>query len=342
MSHDNAPLTPEGRLRLIRRVQNGRPLAHVAAEAGVSRACLSEWHQRYQHHGEDGLHDRSSRPHASPGATPDWVVGLIESWRREHKWAAARIALELDRDYDVQIHPRTVGRWFTRLGINKRRHLDPEGSSNRQPGVITAGAPGAMVHVDVKKVGRIPDGGGWFAHGRDSETTRAAGRTKQAAKKQGRKAGGYTFLYSAVDGYTRLAYTAVMPDEKAATAVEFINRARAFFTAYGISKIRRVVTDNGVNFAAGDFTQAVTNLGGVHQRIRAYTPRHNGKVERYQRILAEECLYARVYDSERARQDAMRVWVQHYNLHRPHSAAGGQAPVSLLPGHVTKVLPSYN
>ena len=102
-----------------------------------------------------------------------------------------------------------------------------------------------------------------------------------------------------------------------------------------------MVADNGVNFAAGDFTQAVNNLGGIHQRIRPYTPRHNGKVERYQRILAEECLYARTYDSESARGEAMKVWVQHYNHHRPHSAADGQAPASLVPGRVTNVLPSY-
>ena len=341
MSHDNAPLTPEGRLRLIRRIQNGRPLAHVAAEAGVSRACLSKWHQRYQHQGEDGLHDRSSRPQASPDTTPDWVVELIETWRREHKWAASRIAVELEHEHGFGIHPRTVGRWFKHLSINRRRHLDPGGESNRQPGTITATAPGAMVHLDVKKAGRIPEGGGWFAHGRDSEAARAASRSKSAAKKQGHKIGGYTYLYSAVDGYTRLAYTEVMQDEKAATAVEFLNKARAFFAAEGITRLGRVVTDNGVNFAAGDFTQAVNNLGGIHQRIRPYTPRHNGKVERYQRILAEECLYARTYDSESARGEAMKVWVQHYNHHRPHSAADGQAPASLVPGRVTNVLPSY-
>ena len=108
-----------------------------------------------------------------------------------------------------------------------------------------------MVHLDVKKAGRIPEGGGWFAHGRDSEAARAANRSKSAAKKQGHKIGGYTYLYSAVDGYTRLAYTEVIQDEKAATAVEFLNKARAFFAAEGITGLGRVVTDNGVNFAAG-------------------------------------------------------------------------------------------
>ena len=172
MSHANAPLTPAGRLRLIDRCAT-RPIAHVAAEAGVSRQCLSKWKNRYDTLGETGLLDRSSAPHASPTQTEGAVVARIEELRRDKKWSARLIAAELVDD-GVTISATTVGRWLTRLGINHRRHLDPDGENNRAPGRITARYPGHMIHVDVKKVGRIPDGGGAaaaLARSRNPETS---------------------------------------------------------------------------------------------------------------------------------------------------------------------------
>ncbi|MBT2493308.1 IS481 family transposase [Streptomyces sp. ISL-96] len=334
MTHANAPLNIEGRRRLVERCRS-RPIAHVAAEAGVSRACLSKWKNRYDTYGEAGLQDRSSVPHSSPTQTSPEVVERIEQLRRDNKWSARRIALEL-ANQGVQISERTVGRWLARLGINHRRFLDPDGSINRRPSQrIVARYPGHMVHLDVKKAGRIPDGGGWRAHGRDSEQARTAQRAKTAGAK-----GGYVYLHSAVDGFSRLAYTEPLPDEKAATTVAFFSRARAFFAAHGIHRIVRVVTDNGANYRAAVFVRSVTSGALRHQRTKPYTPRHNGKVERYQRILAEELLYARTWSSEAERTRAIAVWNVHYNYHRPHTTAGNRPPASRLPTSVTNVMAS--
>jgi hypothetical protein len=216
-------LTAAGRLRLVQRCQH-RPVAHVAAEGGVSRQCLSKWKARYELLGEPGLADRSSAPHSSPGQLPEQVVARIEALRRDRKWSARLIAVELAAE-GITVSAATVGRWLVRLGLNRRSHLDPGGVSNRVPGKITARYPGHMIHVDVKKVGRIPDGGGWRAHGRTSAQHRAAGRAKTAGARAG-----YTYLHSAVDGFSRLAYTEALPDEAAATATGFFHRARAHAT----------------------------------------------------------------------------------------------------------------
>src|SRR3954449_6369664 len=176
VSHVNAPLTAAGRLRLIQRCQT-RPIAHVAAEAGVSRQCLSKWLNRHDKLGEVGLLDRASVPRTSPGQTPPQIVELIEEWRRERKWTAREISAELGRRGDP-VSTATVGRWLVRLGISRRADLDPDGGNNRVPGRITARYPGHMIHLDVKKVGRIPDGGGWRAHGRGSDQAKAAARNR--------------------------------------------------------------------------------------------------------------------------------------------------------------------
>jgi transposase InsO family protein len=330
MSHANAPLTPAGRLRLIERCRT-RPLAHVAAEAGVSRACLSKWRSRYQEHGEAGLMDRSSAPHRSPNQTPAHAVTLIEKWRREHKWTARHIHRQLQA-YGYEVSIATIGRWFVRLGINRRRFLDPTGVTNREPQRITARYPGHMIHVDVKKTGRIPNGGGWRVHGRDS----IQARTVAARKKTGATSG-YVYLHSAIDGYSRLAYTEALGDEKATTTIGFWSRAQAFLAAHGITRITRVITDNGANYRAAAFHEAVTRTASRHQRIRPYTPRHNGKVERYNRILAEEFLYARAWESETQRSEALTVWNIHYNYHRDHTSTRNRPPATQLHTHVTNV-----
>ena len=172
MTHANAPLSAEGRRRLIERCKT-RPIAHVAAEMGISRACASKWVNRWRKHGDIGLLDRSSTPHHQPSATSADIVQRIEAMRREHKWPAPRITFELN-DTGVMVSRRTVTRLLAHLGLNRRRFIDPDGDTNRKPRTIVAKRPGHMVHVDVKKVGRIPDGGGWRAHGRNSDKARAA------------------------------------------------------------------------------------------------------------------------------------------------------------------------
>ncbi|WP_430335613.1 IS481 family transposase [Rhodococcus sp. ACT016] len=332
MTHRNSPLTPEGRKRLIERCRT-RPIAHVAAEMGISRATASKWVNRYRRHGELGLLDRASAPHHQPTATDPAIVARIEVMRRTHKWSASRITFELQAD-NLDISRRTVTRHLAALGLNHRRFIDPNGESNREPRKIIARRPGHMVHIDVKKVGRIPDGGGWRAHGRGTDQAKAAEQSKRKTKR-----GGYVYLHPAIDGYSRLAYTEALPDEKAITAIAFMHRARAWFAAHGITHIERIVTDNGACYRAEAFARAL--LGSRHQRITPYTPRHNGKVERYNRILSEEFLYARTWTSEDQRREALGVWNIHYNYHRPHSAADGDSPASRLTASVSNVLASY-
>jgi len=331
MSRASAPLTPAGRLRLIERCRS-RPIAHVAAEAGVSRACLSKWKARYEADGVAGLVDRSSAPFARPTQTPPQVVDLIETWRRERKWTARQIQRELSAAGHT-ISVATVGRWLVRLGINRRKDLDPDGSNNRVVGKIVARFPGHMLHLDVKKVGRIPDGGGWRAHGRGSAQHKATSR----AKTNGARAG-YVYLHSIIDGYSRLAYTEALPNETAATTIGFFARARAFFAAHGITRIVRVISDNGANYRAKDFTRAVLACASRHQRTRPYTPRHNGKIERYNRILAEELLYSRTWTCEDERTAAIDVWNIHYNYHRAHTAVGDRPPASRLRTTVSNLM----
>lgn len=164
----------------------------------------------------------------------------------------------------------------------------------------------------------------------------AADKAAQRAKITGTRAG-YVFLHSAIDGYSRLAYTEHLPDEKVTTTIAFFHRARAFFAAHGIARITRVVTDNGSNYRAKNFTRTVA-AASRHQRTRAYTPRHNGKVERYNRILAEGLLYARTWTSEDQRAAAIQTWNLHYNYHRSHTAAGDQPPAARLHENVTNVM----
>lgn len=332
-SHKNAPLTPEGRRRLVERCRT-RPIAHVAAEMGISRATASKWVNRYRKFGELGLFDRSSAPVRQSTATPGQTVARIEQLRREKKWSASRIAFELHAD-GTTVSRRTITRHLAQLGLNRRRFIDPNGENNREIKTITAKHPGHMVHLDVKKVGRLPDGGGWRVHGKNSPEARGAAR----AKSRGARAG-YAYLHSAIDGHTRLAYTESLENEQATTAVAFLNRAREWFAKHGIVKIERIITDNGACYRSNAFAAALN--GAEHQRTRPYTPKHNGKVERYNRILAEEFLYVRTWTSEHQREKALETWNLHYNYHRPHGAHGGKPPASGTPSRVNNVLASYS
>lgn len=246
-----------------------------------------------------------------------------------------RITHEL-AETGLTINRRTVTRHLARLGPARRRFFDPTGDNNRKADKTTARRPGHMAHLDVKKAGRIPEGGGWRVHGRDSNQAKAVDRAKTAGAKRG-----YVYLPSMVDGFSRLACAEPLADEKGSTAATFLARAKAWFAAHGINHIHRAVTDNGARYRSGDFARIVGKQSR-HQKTKPVTPRHNGKVERYQRILAEELLSAREFTSEAARASATAVWNIHDNYHRPHGAAGGQPPAASLRSGVTNVLPSYN
>jgi transposase InsO family protein len=303
--HRNARLTPRGRLLLCQRIEAGWPVAHAAEAIGISRDRAYVWWRRYQAEGTAGLEDRSSRPRRSPGKTKPSQERRIISLRTRRGLGPARIA------GIVRMPASTVHRVLARHGLNRLDHLD---RATREPvRRIHMSRPGELVHVDVKKLGRIPAGGGWRVNGRVAERGRWH-RTKV----------GYAFVHSAVDGYTRLAYSEVLSDERGATAAAFWRRASAFFAGHGVS-VDRVLTDNGSCYRSQDFTAALDQAG--HTFTRPYRPATNGKVERFNRTLLAEWAYARPWRSEGQRTRGLARWLHLYNHHRHHTAIGGP-PIS--------------
>lgn len=333
VSHPNAPLTPTGRRRLCERIDSGRPIAHVAAEAQVSRRCLAKWYARWRADGPAGLHDHSAAPRNSPNRTPVDVEDLVEKVRRTTKYGPARIAAELERDHNIVLAPATVHRILVRRGINHLRSLDPpSGEQLRRVLRFEHDIPGAMIHLDIKKLGRIPAGGGWRMHGRGTDQHRAS---KRLGPGTGRV--GYTYLHSAVDDHSRLAYTEARDDEQGATAAAFWLNAASFFAEHGINALQSVLTDNGACYRSRAFAAAVNTTGTRHRRTRPYTPRTNGKVERFNGTLAREWAYVRHYESEVARRLALTDFLNHYNYRRPHTALGNKPPASRVPLHTYRL-----
>jgi len=267
--HGNARLNLHGRRLLIARIQQGRPVAHVAAELGISRQCAYKWWGRWRREGDAGLVDRSSRPHRSPARLPRQVELQVERLRRRRKLGPARIAGILE------LNPSTVHRILCRQGLNRLAWMDrPSGTVIRRRPIIHR-RPGELIQLDVKKLGRIPPGGGWRAWGRGNVAASRATRV------------GYAFVHTAIDSHTRLAYSEALPDEKAPTAIEFYRRAHAWFTRHGI-QINCVQTDNGPCYKAAAFTAAVEATGATHRRLPPRRPQWNGKVERFHRTLLDE------------------------------------------------------
>lgn len=314
--HGNARLTPVGRLTMVMRIESGRPVAHVAAEMGISRPTAYKWWRRWQSDGVDGLVDRSSRPRSCPHQTPPQVEASIVELRRTLKQGPARIGGQLG------VPASTVHRVLVRRGLNRLAWMDrPTGRVIRR---IHTDRPGELVHVDVKKLGRIPDGGGWRVHGRAAVS---AGRDQRSR--------GMSYVHSAIDAYSRLAFSEIHDDERGPTCAGFFARARAFFADYGIAQVDAVLTDNAKAYTARDFQAALE--GAEHRRIRPYTPRTNGKIERFNRTLLDEWAYVRAYASDHERSTALDDWLHLYNHHRHHTAIGGPpiSRVNDLPGHYT-------
>jgi transposase InsO family protein len=336
MTHTNAPLTPEGRRRLCERVDAGRPICHVAAEAGIARQTLGRWYARWFEEGEDGLMDRSSRPAFSPQQTPPAVEEVIEQLRRGRKVGPVQLAGILADEHGLVVPASTIYRVLARRGISRLRDLDVSGADLREPVVRYEWArPGDLIHVDVKKIGRIPDGGGWRVHGRGSTQHQASQRAK-AATNGGARAG-YVYLHTAIDDHSRLAYTEELLDEKGATAAGFWARVVKFFRRHGIRRIRRVLSDNGACYRSFVFAAALARSKTRHKRTRPYRPQTNGKVERYHRTLAREWAYSQAWTSNQHRTAGLASFLDRYNYRRPHTALRGRPPISRTPFPVTNL-----
>jgi transposase InsO family protein len=322
MSHRNAPLSELGRLRLARCVvDDGWPLRRAAERFQVSPTTAARWAGRYRLAGEAGMADRSSRPHRSPGRTPTRTERRIIKVRVLRRWGPARIG------YLLGLHPSTVHRVLTRYGLAKLRWLDrPTGRVIRR---MEPAHCGDMVHIDVKKLGKIPAGGGWRILGRTVGNRNSRTDTSSGVKsKRYHPLRGHHFLHTAIDGHSRLAYSELLADERKDTAAEFWLRANAWFSQCGIT-VRKVLTDNGSCYRSGTFADALGEI--EHRRTRPYRPQTNGKVERFHRTLADEWAYARLYRSDAERCNEFTTWLHTYNHHRGHTALGGQPPATRVP-----------
>jgi transposase InsO family protein len=314
--HRNAPLTPEGRLRLCARIESGWTVTAAAESMQISRQCAHKWWSRYLAGGREALVDRSSRPHSSPNQTPARTERRIVALRRSRMIGPARLA------GIVGVPASTVHRVLVRHGVNRLRWLDrPTGRTIRR---IETSAPGELVHIDVKKLAKVPPGGGHRLLGREARTGSVAKRGL-----------GYTHIHTAIDAYSRLAYSEFAGIENTVNCVAFLDRAIAWFAARGVT-VERILTDNGNGYRSLAWRDRCRELGIGHTRTRPYRPATNGKVERFNRTLVDEWAYARLWRSEASRARALDRWLHIYNHHRHHTAIGGP-PTSRVNN-----LPSYN
>jgi len=315
VTHANARLNLNGRLLLVERVRvDGRPVAHVAKELGISRQRASVWLSRFDVDGVAGLADRSSRPRTSPKRTSVRVERRVLKARTRHRCGALGLARH------TGVAAATCGRILRRHQVPRLADCDPiTGKPIRidraNPNRYEHPHPGDLVHLDVKKIGRIPDGGGWRVHGWH---TRTAGRKL-----------GFDYVHSAVDDNSRLAYAEILPDEKGTTAAAFLIRAAAWFATHGIPQIKAILSDNAFAYRKSKaFAAAVAALGASHHFIKPHCPWTNGKVERFNRTLQTEWAYRHPYRSNAHRARALPRWLATYNNRRPHTALGGLPPIS--------------
>ena len=321
MTHANAPLTPLGRQRLAELiVEQGWPVRRAAERFQCSPATATKWAARYR--AGQPMTDQSSRPLNCPRRCPQRLERRIIKLRYCRRWGPHRIG------YHLGVPRSTVGRVLARYRMPLLTHIDQAtGLPIRRPKPVRyeAAAPGDLVHLDIKKLGKIPEGGGWRAFGRTSQQHRRAQAASDRAARAGAPASrGYVYLHHAVDDHSRLAYSEQLLDERKETAAAFWSRAKVFFAQAGIS-VRAVMTDNGSCYRSHAFAQA---LGAevAHRRTRPYRPQTNGKVERFNRTLAAEWAYAQVYLSNDARAATYSAWLHFYNHHRPHTGIGGLVP----------------
>lgn len=302
--HRNAPLTPEGRRRLVGLIESGWTVAAAAESMRISRQCAHKWWRRYREEGDAGLEDRSSRPWSCPHRTSARLERRVIALRQSRRVGPARLA------GIVGLPPATVYRILRRHGMNRLAWTDR--TTGRVIRRIETERPGELVHIDVKKLARVPSGGGWRAHGRSSEMR--FGRERRSK--------GYAFIHTAIDAHSRLAYSEILDAESLETCVPFLKRAHAWFAKQGVT-IERVLTDNGNGYRSLAWTGLCAQLKIRHTRTRPYHPATNGKVERFNRTLLDEWAYSRTWRSDAARTRALDRWLHRYNHHRHHTAIGG-------------------
>jgi transposase InsO family protein len=302
--HENARTTPRSRMLMIERLEAGWPVAAVAEAFGVDARTVRKWRERYRVEGQVGLTDRSSRPHSSPSRLDAAAEAQIEHFRRQ-RLSGPAIARRLGRPVS------TVGKVLRRLRLGRLRALDPCMPVIR----YERQRPGELIHIDSKKLGRI-DGIGHRITG---------DRTRQSNK----RGTGWEALHVAIDDASRLAYTEILPDEKKTSATAFLERALVFFLRHGVT-VERVMTDNGSAYKSHLFRDTLAKAGIRHKRTRPYTPRTNGKAERFIQTSLREWIYAAPFESSAQRQAAMPAWLCDYNSQRPHSALGGKPPIARL------------
>jgi transposase InsO family protein len=312
-------LNVHGRLLLVHRVRfEGWAVAHAAKAQGISRQCAHRWVARFDAEGEAGLQDRSSRPQRVPTRTPAVIEQRVLELRRRERRGQDWLGPELG------VPPRTVSRILRRHHVPRLSVCDPmTGEVIRSSKATTVryerDRPGELVHVDVKKIGKIPVGGGWKAHGRQAGKTGAQKRAKI----------GYDYVHSMVDDHSRLAYSEILPDEKGATCAAFIARAAARFADLGITRIERVITDNHMSYKLSyDVRDVIADLGARHLFIKPHCPWQNGKVERFNRTLQIEWAYRQAFTSNEERAAALAPWLAYYNTRRRHTALGDLPPIS--------------
>ena len=322
MGHANAALTPRARLRLARLiVEHGWPVARAAERFQVAWPTANRWATRYRAEGETGMTDRSSRPHHSPRATPAPVVRKIVHLRWKQRLGPVEIAAR------VGCAASTAHQVLRRCRISRLAHVDrATGEPVRR---YEHPHPGDLLHVDVKKLGNIPDGGGWRYVGRAQGDRNRAATPGKPRNRHYNPTIGTAFVHTVLDDHSRVAYAEIHDDETAATATAVLRRAVAWFADRDVT-VHRVLSDNGSAYRSHLWRDTCAELGVVPKRTRPYRPQTNGKIERFHRTLAAGWAFRRLYTGESQRRKALPGWLHEYNHHRPHTAIGRVPPITRL------------